>query len=129
MATDMKIDFDGARDFVDAADGSWVEVDDSSTAVVMQLDCEEAKWWGDPPAGSQNAEIMRSDLPTIEAIQDSSKRALTQLVRAGLITDLTLSIGDATSGQLGLGELDLAWRDRATSRPADIAYSPLGGHP
>lgn len=127
MATDVQIN-PVTRDFVDAPDGSWVEVDDSSTAVFVQLDSREGKWWGDPSAGSRNKEILESDLPTPDAIRDSSKRALLAMARAGAISDVFVTIATADNLR-GYGELDIDWRDRSTNKAADLAYSPLGGHP
>ena len=129
MATDQKID-PQTRDFVDAPDGSWVEDPTSTTAVLCQLDGEEGLWWGDPTAGSKNKAILRSDLPTAPQLVDSTTRALKAMAQAGLISDATVVENKADeSNVLGLGDLFITWRDRATNRPADLAYAPLGGSP
>lgn len=128
MATDVKIDL-ASRDFVDSDDGGWEEVDDSSTAVVCQIECHENEWWGDPEAGSGNHAILTSGEPvTPEEMLDSTRRALLRMQRAGVISDLKAAIG-VTDEETGALELDLAWVDRASSKPADLAYSPLDGHP
>lgn len=128
MATDVYID-PQTRDFVETDDG-WLETDDASTAVLCQLDCELDRWWGDPTAGSKNAEILRGEVPTIEELQDSSTRAMRQLVAAGMISDLFVTVDEgATDESRGFGQLLFQWFDRASNRPADLAYSPLGGKP
>lgn len=127
MATDIKID-PVTRDFVDDDQGGWVEADDSSTAMFCQLDCEEGKWWGDPRSGSQIKEILRSDLPTSEAINDAARRAGAQLVQAGMVSDLHVTALDEDNAR-GYAEQLVQWRDRASNKPADLAYSPLGGNP
>lgn len=128
MATDVKIDPE-TRDFVDTADGDWEEIDDATTAVMLQLDAREDGWWGDPPSGSRNAEIMESDLPTIDDLRDSTRRALGALVKAGVIADAFVNVGDDQDKGAGVGSLLIQWRDRSSNRPADLVYSPLGGKP
>lgn len=130
MALDIKID-PRTRDYIRNADGSWLETDDSSTAVLCQLEAREGKWWGDPPSGSRNAEIMESELPEIEDLQDSTRRALQQMSAAGVITDVVVDVldRDAAAVAAGAGALQIYWRDRASQKPADLAYSALGGHP
>lgn len=134
MATDIKID-PTSRDFVDDGAGGWVEVDDSSTAVLCQLDSEQGAWWGDPEAGTRNKEILRSDLPTLDALIDSSKRGMDALSRAGMISNVVIQAieddpaTEELQSSVGFGDMLIAWRDRHTSRPADLAYSPLGGNP
>lgn len=129
MATDIKIDF-VTRDFVDDGFGGWVEIDDSSTAVLCQIECEEGRWWGDMKAGSQNAAIMRSDLPTADDLELSTKRALAALAAAGMISNVAVE-QDPTSANTARGTALLLcqWLDRHTNKPADLAYSPLGGNP
>jgi len=129
MATDIKIDYH-SRDFVDDGAGGWVEVDDSSTAVLCQIECEEGAWWGDFFAGSQNAAILRSDLPTADDIEISTKRALAALAQAGMISNVTVEQDtNASDTANGLGLILCQWLDRHTNKPADLAYSPLGGNP
>lgn len=116
------------RDFVDTEDGEWEEIEDARTAVVCQLDSELDAWWGDPDAGSENAAIMRSDLPTAAALKNSSERALRKLQAAGLISDVFVVL-DSEDNARGFAGFVLQWFDRSSNRPADLAYSPLGGKP
>ncbi len=127
MAFDIKID-PVTRDFVDDGAGGWLEVDDSSTAVICQLDSREGRWWGDPVAGSRVKEILESDLATPELIEDAVKRAMTALVQAKAISNLTIRT-TAEDNARGYDELLIQWLDRASQKPADLAYSPLGGAP
>lgn len=127
MATDQYID-PKTRDFVDDDEGGWEEVEDSTTAVLVQLDSREGAWWGDPRAGSRNAEILESEVPTIGALQDSSRRALQAMAGAGIISNVSVAITDEDTAN-GIAALEVRWRDRSTNRPADLAYSPLGGAP
>ena len=127
MATDIFID-PITRDFVDDGQGGWVETDDSSTAVLCQLESREAKWWGDARAGSQNAEILEGEVPMLDDLVDSTKRAMRVLGSAGLVDSITVSKLNEDSAR-GYGEIYLTWRDRASNKPADLAYAPLGGKP
>jgi len=127
MATDIKID-PRTRDFVDDGAGGWVETNDSSTAVLMQLDCEEGSWWGDPLAGSQVAAVMRAEIQTPDQVQAAIARAMAAMVRGGLISDVAVSI-TYNDGVNGAAAFLNQWRDRASSQPGDLAYSPLGSHP
>jgi hypothetical protein len=127
MAFDILID-PVTRDFVDTDDGEWEETDDSRTAVFCELDSRGGKWWGDPTAGSENAEIMESELPTPEALLDSTKRSMRKLVGAGVLSDAFVNI-EEHDNSVGRVTLYLQWKDRASSRPADLVYSALGGKP
>lgn len=127
MATDVYID-PVTRDFVETDDGDWEETDDNRTAVFCQLDSELDAWWGDPDAGTENAAIMRSELPTIEALKNSSERGMRVLAGAGLVSDVFVVI-DKEDNPSGFGQLLFQWFDRTSNRPADTAYSPLGGKP
>lgn len=127
MATDILID-PVTRDFVDTDDGAWEETEDSRTAVFCQVSAREGAWWGDPESGSRNAEILESEVPTIEELLDSTKRALRKMGAAGVISDIFAAAQNADNAR-GYAELYLQWRDRASNRPADLAYAPLGGKP
>jgi hypothetical protein len=115
-------------DYVDTANGEWEETDDSSTAVFIQLESEEDRWFGDPSAGTQNHAIMESELPTLEALVDSTKRGLRKLGAAGVIDNVFVDV-ESEDNARGFGSLYLTWRDRASSKAVDMAYAPLGGKP
>src|SRR5689334_15289264 len=103
MATDVFIN-PATRDFVDDGEGGWVETDDSSTAVLCQIESRENAWWGDSRAGSQNAEILEGEVPTLDELVDSTKRALRVLGAAGLIDNITVAKQSEDSAR-GYGEL------------------------
>lgn len=129
MATDLVID-PKTLDFVDDGAGGWVESDDSRTPVLCELEAFEGKWWGDPNSGSRNHEILDSELPTIEQIVDSTKRSMRRLVAAGVVSDAYVRVNEgAADTARGFDSILLQWRDRATNRPADLVYSPLGSKP
>lgn len=127
MAIDLYLD-PVTHDYVDDGEGGWIETDDNSTAVLVQLDSREGRWWGDPPAGSRNKEILESDLPTAEALLDSSKRALAKMAQAGAISNVVGQLTDEDNAT-GYASMLFQWFDRSALRPADLAYSPLGGAP
>lgn len=127
MAFDILID-PRTLDFVDTADGEWEEVDDSRTAVMCQLDAREGTWWGDPRSGSRNKEIMESELPTVGDLLDSTKRAMQALQAGGVITTSQISILEEDNAR-GYASLYIAWVDRKSTRPADLAYSPIDRNP
>lgn len=127
MATDVYID-PITRDFVETDTGEWEETENAGTAVMIQIESEEGAWWGDGEAGSQNAAILRSELPTIEELQDSTRRSLLRLVAAGMISDLHVTIEEQDNAA-ATGALLIRWFDRSSSRPVDLVYSPLGGKP
>jgi phage gp46-like protein len=129
MATDQRID-PSTRDYIDLPNGDWEEVDDSSTAVMIQLDADEGAWWGDPLSGSQIGALMRytqgEGITTAETIRDAARRALNALAAVGMISDVATTIIEERTGFAGIL---LQWFDHASNRPVDLAYSPLGGFP
>jgi hypothetical protein len=127
MALDILID-PVTLDFVDTADGEWEETDDSRTAVMCQIESREGAWWGDASAGTRNAEIMESELPTLEALVDSTKRGLQALRAGGVISAAAVAELDSDNAR-GYGSLYLTWTDRKSTRPADLAYSPMERNP
>lgn len=125
MPTDILID-PKTLDFVDDGAGGWSEVDDSRTAVMVQVGSYEGEWFGDPEAGSQNHALITSDEPVEpEELVDSQRRALQVLQRAGLISDVSVSVlaEDDLAGALSILS---TWRDRASDRVVDLAYPSIG---
>lgn len=127
MATDMKID-PRTLDFVDDGKGGWVEIDDSSTAVMCQLDAREGAWWGDPASGTRNKEILESEVPTLAELLDSTKRGMQALQAGGVISTAAISTLEEDTAR-GYAALYLQWTDRRSTRPADLAYSPMDVNP
>lgn len=115
------------RDFIDTADGAWLQSADSRTAVLFQLETHYLSWWGDPFAGSRIREILASgdDIPVgANALRDETLRALQPLVDDGLISDLTVELDkDENSRTTVL----ISYTDRASGRLVDLAYVPFGG--
>lgn len=127
MAFDQVIDT-ATLDYVETEDGEWKETEDSSTAVFVELRSREGAWFGDPTAGTQNLAIMEGELPTVDALVDSTKRGLRKLGAAGLIDNVFVKV-EAEDAARGYGEIWISWRDRASSKPGDLSYAPLGGKP
>lgn len=127
MATDIVID-PRTLDFVDTADGEWLESDDGSTAVMCQLEARENAWWGDPPSGTQNKAILESELATVDALTNSTTRGLRALQAGGVISDAALRVLEEDNAR-GYASLYITWTDRRSTRPADLAYSPMDVNP
>lgn len=127
MPTDIVID-PITKTFVEDGTGGWVESDDSRTAVFCQIESELDAWCGDPSAGSDNAKILRSTDPIeIQDLIDSTRRAMTVMVNAGIVGDLTVSELDTdTAPFLGIAAMLLQWRDRASDKTVDLIYPSIG---
>lgn len=117
-ALDLVID---GGDFVDAPDGTWLESDDSRTAVVMQLESFYNKWWGDPPSGSSLRQILSDDIQTVSQVRDECLRALQPMVTEGVISNLSIT---TESDDRGRAAFILDYTDRASGRPVDLALVP-----
>lgn len=114
-------------DLIDSDDGWFVEVDDSRTIVMWQLEAAFNAWWGDPSSGSRIRQLMRGDDPSTGAdVRNEVHRALQPLVDEQMIADLDV--------QLDVDELAphrpvilIHYRDQATNGLVGLAASPLGG--
>lgn len=125
MPTDIYID-PKTLAFVDDGKGGWIEIDDSRTAVMCQVGSYEAAWFGDPDAGSQNHALITSDDPVdSDQLVDSQRRALQALQRAGLISDVSVSVL-AEDDLAGAVSILSTWRDRASDQVVDLAYPSIG---
>lgn len=121
---DQEIDQE-TRDYIDTSDGAWSEVEDSRTAVMLQLEIEYGKWHADPDAGSRIAELLTSEVPTDAAtLALEVRRALGVLVSEGVIADLVVEVANEEWGSV---ELHLLYTDRASGQSVDGAYYPFGG--
>lgn len=127
MAFDNVID-PRTLDFVDTDDGAWEESDDGATAVMLQLDSRENAWCGDPTAGTQNKAILESELPTIEELRSSTERGMQALQAGGVLSAAAISVLEEDNAR-GYASLYLTWTDRRSTRPADVAYSPMDANP
>lgn len=108
-------------DFVDAADGTWLESDDSRTAVLIQLESFYNRWWGDPSSGSFLREILTGDIQTVSQVRDECLRALQVMVTEGVISNLSVS---TESDDRGRAAFIIDYTDRASGRPIDLALVP-----
>lgn len=114
-------------DLVDAADGGFLASTDSRTAVLFQLESRFLTWWGDPFAGSRIREMLASgdDVPISgQSLRDETLRALQPLVDDGIISDLKVALDLDENGRK---VVLLAYTDRTSGRPVDLAYVPFGG--
>lgn len=113
------------RDLIDADDGWFVESTDSRTAVLFQLESWFAAWWGDPPSGSRNHELLqRDERPTGDELRDEALRALQPMVAEGIISDLAVALDRDDNGGTVVA---LNYRDLASGRLVDLTYVPFGG--
>jgi hypothetical protein len=117
-ALDLVLDL---GDFVDAPDGTWLESDDSRTAVIIQLESFYNKWWGDSSSGSFLREILSADIQTVSQVRDECLRALQVMVAEGVISNLSISTEE---DDLGRAAFILDYTDRASGRPVDLALVP-----
>jgi len=109
------------KDFVDDGKGGWLETNQVSTAVMCQLEGEEDAWPFDPASGSRNHEIMHSEVPEAIMLVDSTRRAMSALLTAGLIDQLSVSIlaSDELSGQVSIL---IQYLDLSSNTAVDMAY-------
>jgi len=123
-ALDLVID-PSTRDLIDSDDGSFVESTDSRTAVLFQLEARFLSWWGDPFSGSRIRAILAGDDPaTSTDLRDECLRALEGLVVDGIISELTVALDVDENGRV---VVLLAYTDRTSGRPVDLAFVPFGG--
>lgn len=112
------------KDYVDTDDGEWLEVPDSRTLVMVQIDMHFGADYFAPGDGTRIRELLEQGVaPPDELVVSETRRALQVVVDDGTITDL-----EVTSRRRG-GELvvDCSWRDRATGMPVDHSFTPTGG--
>jgi hypothetical protein len=113
------------RDLIDAPDGGFVEGTDSRTAVLWQIECIAAAWWGSPPDGSRVRAIISGDEPaTAEDLRDEILRALQALVEEGIISELQVTLDTDENGHVVIA---VNYRDRSSGRLVDLSYVPFGG--
>lgn len=107
-------------DYVDTANGEWVETADSRTTVLCQIEMELNGSITDPGDGTRLRALRRAATPlTIAVVIDEVARALQVLIGAGIIADLVIDDGVDETGRTALL---LNWTDRATGLPVDAVY-------
>lgn len=122
-ALDLQID-PITRDLIDTDDGVWLESNDSRTGVLFQLESTYAAWWADARSGSRIKAIIRDPgLGGVNEIVDETRRALQLFVDDGVISDLVVASDRDEGGRVAVL---LSYRDRASARPVDLAYVPMG---
>jgi hypothetical protein len=115
-------------DYVDTDDGEWLEVPDSRTIVLIQLEQRLGDSWESPGDGTAiKARLEDGEPVTPEFVQSETERAMQVLVSAGVISDLTVGpITDATGAYTtdddGRFVLQTSWRDLASNEPIDLVY-------
>lgn len=115
-------------DYVDTDDGEWLEVADSRTLVMIQLEQRLGESWESPGDGTEiKAELESGDPVTPEFVAADTARALQLLVADGHIADLVVGPvrdqnGDPTVDETGRFILKVSWRDLASNTPVDMTY-------
>lgn len=114
-------------DLIDSDDGWFVEVTDSRTAVMWQLEAAYNGWWGDPTSGSRIRALMHGDDPATGAdVRNEVLRALQPLVEEQMIADLDVVLDvDELAPQRPV--ILINYRDQATNGLVGLAASPIGG--
>lgn len=114
-------------DLIDSDDGWFIEVADSRTAVMWQLEATYNAWWGDPSSGSRVRAIMRGDDPaSAQDLRAEIERALKPLVDEQLLAELAVAL-DVDEGNASRPVILIQYRDLATNGLVGLAASPLGG--
>lgn len=114
-------------DLIDSDDGWFVEVNDSRTAVMWQLEAAYNGWWGDASSGSRIKALLRGDDPaTGQDVRNEVLRALQPLVDEQMITDLDVQL---ETDELAANRpvIMINYRDQATNGLVGLAASPMGG--
>jgi hypothetical protein len=125
MLLDLELD-PLTRDIIDHADGGAVEADDSRTAVLFQLTERAGEGCLGETTGSRIGALLDREEPTsAEELRDAALDALQALVAEGVISDLSISIGEAN--RPGLAVLELGYTDVASNRRVPLLLVPFGG--
>lgn len=113
------------RDYVDTSEGAWAETESSRTAVMLQLEIRYGEWFVDPLAGSRIPAMLESGEPVSpEEVVDETRRALQVLVDDGIISELSVALGDFDLAA-GSMDLELSYTDMSSGHVVDLIYSPL----
>lgn len=121
---DMMID-PVSLDYIDTADGEWLETADSRTLMMIMIEMELGEDPFAPQDGTRiKARLASGDPVTPDMVVDEVLRVGQLLVDDGTITDLSVST-DVDEG--GRFVVVLRWRDLATSSPVDLVYTPFQG--
>lgn len=121
-------------DYVDTADGEWLETSDSRTIVMMMLDNR----FGEDPLASNDGTLIKAELEndegrpvTPEFVLSETLRALQVLVQEGIIADVDAAVTDSDGKPLttedGTLLVRLHYVDLASGSPVDIDYAPFSG--
>lgn len=109
------------RDYIDTANGEWLESADSRTMVFAILEMRLGGSSTDPDDGTRIAELLETGEPvTPENVVDEATRALQILINDGAISDLSVSPSFDETGRFALV---LYWTDRAGGLPVDLVYT------
>jgi hypothetical protein len=112
-------------DYIDTDDGEWLEVSDSRTMVMIQLEQRLGESWESPGDGTSiQAELEEGDPVTPEFIAAEYERALALLVQDGLIADVVIApvrddFGNPIVDEAGRFLMNVSWRDLPTGSIVD----------
>ena len=117
-------------DFIDTANGEWLETADSRSIVLAMLELRLGKSYSAPGDGTRLAEIFETGEPvTVGLVVADVTRAMKVLERSGVLTNFSIATFEADGvtllvDQAGRFRPLLRWTDLATGSPVDLAYTP-----
>lgn len=119
-------------DYIDTADGEWLETADSRTLVMWMLEMRLGASYYAPRDGTRIRELIeRGDPVTPEVVEAEYRRAMAVLEAAGVVADFAIRTRDDRGVPLvdeaGRFTPVLSWRDLATGTPVDLVYAPADG--
>lgn len=116
MGWDFKFD-PVTKDTISDGNGSISLTDASDTAVMLQLDCDFAAWWGDKDAGSLLRNLRAFGAKPEISVPAEAKRALRVLEDRGVISGV-----EATAERVvGRVNLNTLCRDTRTGRTIKVS--------
>lgn len=119
-------------DYVDTADGEFLETADSRTIMMMQLEIRLGSDVTAPRDGTRLKAMLEAGEPvTREVIVAESLSAAQVLVDAGDASDVSATMVDGAGQPLidekGRPVVSMSWRDLASGSPVDLVYVPFQG--
>ena len=128
---DMAIDT-GTLDYIPTDDGEWLEVPDSRSIVLCQLEIELGRSYSTPGDGTDIAARRETGEPlTTSFVEAEVRRAMGVLAAAGIVGNVQVTGRDDQGRQLydetGRAAFLLSWIDLATGSPIDDVTFAVGG--
>lgn len=116
-------------DYVDSADGEWVETADSRTIFLIMAETRLGKSYGAPGDGTLIGDKLESGEPvTVGFVVAEYRRIAAILTAAGVLSDYSITTQDEHGHDLvdvnGRFSPIHHWTDLATGTAVDLVYSP-----